>query len=195
MTTTSTAPRFKAPDTALIIFSIIVLAVVLTWVIPPGAFEKQEIEVEGAGTREVVVPGSYAPVELPYGSVGERLVHSVAILFQAPILGFIDEDAAPIIAFVFLIGGAFAVLQKTGAVDAALRRLVRASRQSRLIEVLLIPLFMTLFSLGGAVFGMAEETIPFILIFVPLALALGYDSITGVSIPFLGSAAGFAAAF
>src|SRR5690606_9583935 len=148
-----------------------------------------------AGTREVVVPGSYAPVELPYGSVGERLVHSVAILFQAPILGFIDEDAAPIIAFVFLIGGAFAVLQKTGAVDAALRRLVRASRQSRLIEVLLIPLFMTLFSLGGAVFGMAEETIPFILIFVPLALALGYDSITGVSIPFLGSAAGFAAAF
>ena len=188
-------PRFKAPDTALIIFSIIVLAVVLTWVVPPGAYEKTEIEVEGAGTREVVVPGSYARVEQPYDSVGERLAHSVGMLFKAPILGFIDEDAAPIIAFVFLIGGAFGVLQKTGAVDAALRRLVRASRQSRLIEVLLIPLFMTVFSLGGAVFGMAEETIPFVLIFVPLALALGYDSITGVSIPFLGSAAGFAAAF
>jgi uncharacterized ion transporter superfamily protein YfcC len=195
MTTSPPAPRFKAPDTALIIFSIIALAVVLTWVVPPGAFQKEEITVEGAGTREVVVPGSYARVEPPYDSVGERLVHSVAILFKAPILGFIDEDAAPIIAFVLLIGGAFAVLQKTGAVDAALRRMVRASQQSRLIEVLLIPLFMTLFSLGGAVFGMAEETIPFILIFVPLALALGYDSITGVSIPFLGSAAGFAAAF
>ncbi|MDX1419008.1 MAG: TIGR00366 family protein [Rubricoccaceae bacterium] len=195
MTTSPPAPRFKAPDTALIIFSIIVLAVVLTWVVPPGAFEKAEIEVEGAGTREVVVPGSYARTDSPFESVGERLAHSVAILFQAPILGFIDEDAAPIIAFVLLIGGAFAVLQKTGAVDAALRRLVRLSQQSRLIEVLLIPLFMALFSLGGAVFGMAEETIPFVLIFVPLALALGYDSITGVSIPFLGSAAGFAAAF
>jgi uncharacterized ion transporter superfamily protein YfcC len=188
-------PRFKAPDTALLIFSMIVFAVALTWIVPPGAYEKQEIEVEGVGTREVVVPGSYHRVALPFDSVGDRLVHSVAMVFKAPILGFVDEDAAPIIAFVFLIGGAFAVLQKTGAVDAALRRLVRASRRSRLIEVLLIPLFMTLFSLGGAVFGMSEETIPFILIFVPLALALGYDSLTGVAIPSLGSGVGFAAAF
>lgn len=189
------ASRFKAPDTALLIFSIIVFAVVLTWIVPPGTFEKTEIEVEGVGAREVVVPGSYRRVPPAFDSVGERLVHSVAMIFKAPILGFVDEDAAPIIAFVFLIGGAFAVLQKTGAVDAALRRLVRASRRSRRVEVLLIPLFMTLFSLGGAVFGMSEETIPFILIFVPLALALGYDSITGIAIPSLGSGAGFAAAF
>jgi uncharacterized ion transporter superfamily protein YfcC len=80
-------------------------------------------------------------------------------------------------------------------VDAALRRLVQASRRSRALEVMLLPVFMTLFSLGGAIFGMAEETVPFVLIFVPLALALGYDSITGAAIPFVGSAAGFAAAF
>ncbi|NNF59442.1 MAG: putative basic amino acid antiporter YfcC [Rhodothermaceae bacterium] len=192
---TASTPRFKAPDTTLIIFSIIVLAAILTWIIPAGAFQKAEIEVEGAGTREVVVPGSYAPIERADESVGSRLIHTVAIIFQAPILGFVDEDAAPIIAFVLLIGGAFAVLQKTGAVDAALRRLVQASQRSRAIELLLIPLFMALFSLGGAVFGMAEETIPFVLIFVPLALALGYDSLVGAAIPFLGSAAGFAAAF
>jgi uncharacterized ion transporter superfamily protein YfcC len=195
MTTTPPAPRFKAPDTTLLIFTIIVLAVILTWIVPAGAYQKAEIEVEGVGTREVVVPGSYERVEQPYASTGERLIHSVAMIFKAPILGFIDPEAAPIIAFVFLIGGAFAVLQKTGAVDAGLRQLVRASQRSRLTEMLLIPLFMTLFSLGGAVFGMSEETIPFILIFVPLALALGYDSITGVSIPSLGSGAGFAAAF
>ena len=59
----------------------------------------------------------------------------------------------------------------------------------------LIPVFVTLFSLGGATFGMNEEAIPFVLIFVPLALALGYDTITGVSIPFLGSQVGFGAAF
>ncbi|HKK92145.1 MAG TPA: TIGR00366 family protein, partial [Longimicrobiales bacterium] len=134
-------------------------------------------------------------VERPFDGPGDRLVHTVAIVLQAPILGFIDPDAAPIIAFVLLVGGAFAVLQRTGAVEASLRRLVHASRESRLVELLTIPIFMMLFSFGGAVFGMAEETIPFILIFVPLALALGYDSVTGVAIPMLGAAAGFAGAF
>ena len=189
------APRVRTLDTTLIIFSIIVLAAVLTWVVPPGAFDRTEIEVPGAGTREVVVPGSYERLERGEASVGSRLVHSVGMVFKAPILGFVDEDAAPIIAFVLFIGGAFAILTATGAVDAGLRQLVRAAERSPRLEALLIPLFMTLFSLAGAVFGMAEETIPFVLIFVPLALALGYDSLTGAAIPFLGSAAGFAAAF
>ncbi|MEM1043895.1 MAG: YfcC family protein, partial [Bacteroidota bacterium] len=187
--------RFKAPDTTLIIFSIIVLAAVLTWIVPAGAYEKAEMEVEGAGTREVVVPGSFQTVERDFDGPLDRIVHTVAIVLQAPILGFIDPDAAPIIAFVILVGGAFAVLTETGAVEASLRRLVVASQRSRTVEVLTVPIFMAVFSLGGAVFGMAEETIPFILIFVPLALALGYDSVTGVAIPFLGSAAGFAGAF
>ena len=187
--------RFKAPDTTLIIFSIIVLAAVLTWIVPPGEFQRSEIEVEGVGTREVVTPGTYAPVERGGAGVGERLLHSVVMVFQAPIRGFTDEDAAPIIAFVLFVGGAFAVLTRTGAVDAGLRRIVAASEGSRALDRLIVPLFMAVFSLGGAVFGMAEETIPFVLIFVPLAVALGYDSLTGAAIPFLGSGAGFAAAF
>jgi uncharacterized ion transporter superfamily protein YfcC len=64
-----------------------------------------------------------------------------------------------------------------------------------LVRALVIPVFVVLFSLGGATFGMNEEVIPFILIFIPLALALGYDSVVGVSIPFLGSQVGFGAAF
>ena len=187
--------RFKAPDTALIIFSIIVCAAILTWIVPPGAFDRTEMNVPGVGTREVVVPGTFRTVEREDRGVLGTLVHSAGMVFKAPILGFTDPEAAPIIAFVFLIGGSFAVLQRTGAVDAALRRLVRASQQSRLLGLMLLPLFMTLFSLGGATFGMAEETVPFVLIFVPLALALGYDSLTGAAIPFIGSAAGFAAAF
>jgi uncharacterized ion transporter superfamily protein YfcC len=187
--------RFKAPDTALVIFSIVVLAAAVAWIVPAGAYERTEMQVPGVGTREVVVPGTFQYVPRASGTAGDRLAHSVGMIFKAPILGFTDPDAAPIIAFVLLIGGAFAVLQATGAVDAALRSLIRASRASRRLELLLLPLFMTLFSLGGAIFGMAEETIPFVLIFVPLALALGYDSVTGAAIPFLGSAAGFAAAF
>ncbi len=188
-------PRFKAPETTLIIFSIIVLAGLLTWIIPAGAFETTQIEVEGVGTREVVVPGSYAEVPREDVSWGGRIQHTIGMILKAPILGFVDPEAAPIIAFVLLVGGAFAVLQKTGAIDASLRNLVRASRQSRTLELMLIPIFMVLFSLGGAIFGMAEETIPFVLIFVPLSLALGYDSIVGTAIPFVGSGAGFAAAY
>jgi uncharacterized ion transporter superfamily protein YfcC len=153
------------------------------------------MNVPGVGTREVVVPGTFRILERGERSPLATLGHSAGMVFKAPILGFTDPDAAPIIAFVFLIGGAFGVLQRTGAVDAALRRLVQASRRSRLLEHLLLPFFMTVFSLGGAIFGMAEETVPFVLIFVPLAVALGYDSVTGAAIPFVGSAAGFAAAF
>ncbi|MEM6327203.1 MAG: YfcC family protein, partial [Bacteroidota bacterium] len=178
------APRFRAPDTTLIIFGIIVLAAVLTWIVPPGTFERAEIEVEGVGTREVVVPGSFESVEREEAAVWPRVRHTVGMVFQAPILGIIDDDAAPIIAFVLLIGGAFGILTATGAVEAGLRRTVRAAEQRPAVGVLVIPLFMVVFSLAGAVFGMAEETIPFVLIFVPLALALGYDSLTGAAIPF-----------
>jgi len=94
-----------------------------------------------------------------------------------------------------LTGGAFNVLHKTQAIDAMIKSIARAHSRSNVVRMALIPVFVTLFSIGGATFGMNEEAIPFILIFVPLALALGYDTITGVSIPFLGSQVGFCAAF
>ena len=187
--------RFRAPDTALIIFCFIIGAAIMTWFVPRGEFARELIDVPGAGAREVVVPGSFEYLEDQEPALLDQVVHSVAIILQAPIRGFVDPAAAPIIAFVLFIGGAFAVLQATGAIDAALRRLVHASQNSRAVDWLLIPFFMTIFSLGGAIFGMAEETIPFVLIFVPMALALGYDSLTGAAIPFVGSAAGFAGAF
>jgi uncharacterized ion transporter superfamily protein YfcC len=114
-------------------------------------------------------------------------------LMKAPIKGFVE--AAQIIGFVLIVGGAFAVVQRTEAIDTAIRSIARAHEHSALVRATIIPVFVTLFSLGGATFGMNEEVIPFILIFVPLALALGYDTITGVAIPFLGSQVGFGAAF
>ena len=176
----------RSLDTSLLIFGMIVAAAILTWLVPPGAFDKEIIEVAGAGTREVVVPGSYTPSETasPQG---------IGAVLRAPLRGIVA--AADIVAFVLIVGGAFAVLQATGAVDAGLHRLVRASKTSALVERLIVPFFMVLFSLGGAIFGMAEEVIPFVLVFVPLALRLGYDAVVGVAIPMVGSGAGFAAAF
>lgn len=86
-------------------------------------------------------------------------------------------------------------MQKTGAIEGGVRNLARAHQSSPWVRRLTIPIFMVLFSLGGAIFGMAEEVIPFILIFVPLALALEYDTMTGIAIPFIGAGAGFAGAF
>jgi uncharacterized ion transporter superfamily protein YfcC len=87
------------------------------------------------------------------------------------------------------------VVQATGTIEFAIRRITAALTTRPALERLMIPVLMIVFSLGGSVFGMAEEVIPFVLIFVPLALSLGYDSIVGTSIPFLGAASGFAAAF
>lgn len=176
----------RALDTSLLIFGMIVVAAALTWIIPAGRYDKETIQVPGAGAREVVIPGSFQ-------RLAESHPQGIGALLLAPIRGIVD--AADIIAFVLLVGGAFQVLQKTGAIDAGLRRLVAAAERSRQVERLVIPIFMVLFSLGGAIFGMAEETIPFVLIFVPMARSLGYDAVVGVAIPFVGSQAGFAAAF
>jgi uncharacterized ion transporter superfamily protein YfcC len=116
--------RFKVPDTALILAAIVVAAAVLTWIIPPGAYERSEITIPGVGTREVVVPNTFRTLEREDADLFERLLHSSGMVFKAPILGLTDAEAAPIVAFVLLIGGTFAVLQRTGAIDAALRRLV-----------------------------------------------------------------------
>ena len=172
--------RIKIPNTFSIIFSIIILVAALTYIIPSGEFER--IEKDG---RVLVVPGTFEET-----SSNPQFIDSV---LMAPINGFIA--AAEIIGFVLIVGGAFSVFQKTEAVDSAIKSIAAAYRKSKLVRIFLIPIFMTLFSLGGAVFGMGEEVIPFILIFVPMALVLGYDSITGVAIPFVGAGAGFAGAF
>ena len=175
-----TQRRFKAPNTYFILLTILALVAALTWLIP-GA-EYSTTTVEG---REVVDPDTFRYVDSqPQG---------LAAIFIAPIKGFVD--AALIVGFVLIVGGAFGVFQRTKAIDSGVMALAGAHKVSRLVRLLTIPLFMLLFSLGGAVFGMSEEVIPLILIFVPLALTLGYDSITGVAIPFVGAGAGFAGAF
>lgn len=172
--------KLKAPNTFLIISMIIVLIAIMTWIVPSGEFDTTE-----KNGRTVVVNGTYHAVEKNPQGIGAVLT--------APINGFID--AAAIIGFVLIVGGAFGVFQKTEAVDAGIKSIAKTYKSSALVRKTLIPLFMILFSLAGAVFGMSEEVIPFVLFFVPMALMLGYDSITGVAIPFVGAGAGFAGAF
>ncbi len=170
----------KLPDTLVVMLCLLALVMALTWLVPAGAYERYEL----AG-RMVVRPGSYSQVEaapqMPWA------------LFTAPLRGFVA--AAEIIAFVFFIGGSFAVLNRTGAIHAGLCAAVAAVGRHPRARHALIPLLMVCFSLGGATFGMAEETLAFVLITIPLARSLGYDPLVGLAIPFVGTQVGFAGAF
>ena len=170
----------KVPNTFVLIFLFILLMAAATWILPGGEFARRQVE-----GRTVLVPGSFRRVPHRPQGMGAVLV--------APFKGFVE--AADIIAFILFVGGAFGVVQATGALTALIGSVVRAYHRSRTVRLLFIPMFMALFSLFGSVFGMSEEVIPFVLIFVPMAISLGYDSIVGVSIPFLGAGIGFASAF
>ncbi len=170
----------KFPDTIVIIMGIMLVFVILTWIVPAGEFQRAELD-----GRQVIVAGSYARVDASPQGIGA--------FFQAPIKGF--AKAAQIIGFVFLVGGAFSIVTRTGAIDAALQSIIRLSEQKPHYRNWIVPLIILLFSLGGATFGMSEEVLVFVLITIPLGIALGYDSITGVAISFIGAGVGFAGAF
>ncbi|MBI1931939.1 MAG: putative basic amino acid antiporter YfcC [Ignavibacteriales bacterium] len=172
--------KFKVPNTYLLIFLILVFIAILTWIIPGGQYER--IIKDG---REVVVQNSFKYVNNnPQGFFA---------IFIAPLKGFVE--AALIIGFILIVGGAFNVLAKTDAINSFINKLVVAHNKSPFLKTFFIPILLLMFSLGGATFGMNEEIIPFVLILVPVAIALGYDSIIGVAIPLVGAHIGFASAF
>jgi uncharacterized ion transporter superfamily protein YfcC len=172
------------PHTLVVVMSLVILVLVVSWLVPSGEYQRTEIQTS-AGARDVTVAGTYRETTKIYLGVHKIL--------QSPIEGFLD--ASLLICFLLVIGGSFGIFQETGAVEFGIGQLTGAIARRPHLEGLLIPALMVIFSLGGSIFGMAEEVIPFIIIFIPLARRLGYDSIVGASIPFLGAAAGFAAAF
>ena len=174
--------KFKLPqlNTLSIIFSIILLVTIMTWIVPSGAYDR--VLSDG---RQVVVPGTYhAVASNPQG---------IFDVLKAPINGF--ENTALVIAFLLIIGGVLAVVEKTGAIAAGIKQASLFFGKNPQFKFLFIPLGIIVFSLCGATFGMCEETLIFIPILIPLALSLGYDSAIGTAIPFVGAGVGFAAAF
>ena len=168
----------KFPHVYVILLTVVVICAILTYLVPAGQYDR----VENADGRMVVDPNSYHQVEsTPIGLFG--------ILNSVP-KGMVET--AGIIFFIFIVGGSFAVVQATGAIEAGLGKITKNMVGK---EKAIIPIVMFVFSLGGAVFGMAEETLPFIPIMVTLAIALGFDSLTGVGMVLAGASAGFAGAF
>ena len=162
--------KFKVPNTYVIIAAIIAVCAVLTWFVPGGQYVKAD---DGTLSYETVdaVPQTWQVLSAVYH-------------------GFVKQ--AGIIVFILVVGGAFWLLNATGAVEAGIRRfIVRIGKR----DLLVLTALTVLFSLAGAVFGMSEETIPFVGIVVPLVVSMGYDAFMGMLVVYVASNVGFSSAF
>lgn len=178
------------PHTYVIIFSLIIIAAALTWIVPGGEFARVTKDVNGIN-REVIVPGSYAKVDNQpqswqiFTSIFQGMKRTYDIIF-----------------YILMIGGSFWLMNESKALDVAIYSFLNFTKRIerfkpfKLVGVnnLVIVLIMICFSFFGAVIGMSEETIAFVVIFVPLAISMGYDSIVGICMCFLGAGLGFASA-
>lgn len=179
--------QFKVPHVYAIIFALMVIFAVLTWIVPSGSYQRQEVN-----GREVTVAGTYEQSEKTYidEETGDEvdLRQGVFDVLQAPTRGI--QEAIEVVAFILIVGGSFQVITKTGAITSGMGRVVRRFKNK---DILSIPIAMVLFALGGTSFGMAEETLPFFAIFMPIMMAMGFDSMTAFMVVFVGARTGYIA--
>ncbi|MCL2131062.1 MAG: AbgT family transporter [Lentimicrobiaceae bacterium] len=184
--------QFKIPHTFTIVFFIVVLAAVATWVVPSGEFVRESVLLDDGSTKEVVVPDSYHALEESSPQTWQ--------VFSAFFNGFLRTSN--IIAFIFIIGGAFWIFNHTRAIDVGVGAFLSLMGKMQNLKLfknvdlnkVVIICIMLLFSLFGAIFGMSEETIAFVIIFIPLAISMGYDSIVGMAMCYLAAHVGFTGA-
>ncbi|MDR0483832.1 MAG: YfcC family protein [Alphaproteobacteria bacterium] len=166
--------KTRIPHAFTIIFGLIIIVAILTWILPAGQFDRK---FDKATDRELVVAGTFKAVDSnPQG------IESVLTSFSKGII-----EAAEVIAFVLIVGGAYGVIIKTGAIESGLNQAIRKFGSK---EKLVIPILMILFSIGGTTTGMWEETLPFFMITIPLMVALGFDPIIGIAVIILGAGIG-----
>lgn len=253
-TSTKLQRTWEMPDTYVIIFCVVVLAALLTYLVPLGRFEifyniydgtgkeiastldgeAVEFNVDGVDytldasgdTTLIMENGVEEPIasirkdraksfesinengELnfkvlqeygKYVSSGEK--KGIKLFAKGGDMGFLNfafeglvkgdkwGTSVGIIAFILVVGGAFGIVLKTGAVEAGIMNMISKTKGT---EALLIPMLFLLFSIGGAVFGMGEEAIPFTIIIVPIVIAMGYDAVVGILITYGATQIGFA---
>ena len=182
------------PDTYLVIAGVALFVFFLSYLVTPGLFSMTE-QIRGGETVSVVDPDSFRfaadDAGLPlFSSDGSPALFNA--VFEGLVSGSRTGGAVGIIAFILLVGGAFGIVLRTGAVNRGLHRLV--ARGGDKGPVLLVILFGA-FSLAGAVFGMGEEVIPFVLMLLPVMTRLGYDNVTTLLVTYVATQVGFAASW
>lgn len=173
--------KFKFPSAYTILFILIALVAVLTWLIPAGQYHMAMNDALG---KAVPVAGTYAHVAAhPQGIIA---------VVMAPISGLYDPEtgqagAIDVALFILIIGGFLGIVTKTGAIDAGIERVTLRLRGR---EEWMIPILMALFAAGGTIYGMAEESLPFYTLLVPVMLAARFDPVVAASTILLGAGIG-----
>lgn len=128
-----------------------------------------------------------AAITIIAGMAGAPGVQAATLydITTAPVKGF--TDALPVCLFVLILGGFLGIITETGALDAGITALVKKLKGN---ELILIPILMFIFSIGGTTYGMCEETVPFYLLLAATMVAAGFDSMVGVATVLLGAGCG-----
>lgn len=172
-----TKKSFQAPHTFVILIILIILAALATYVVPAGEFTRYTDEATG---RTIVEAGSYVRID----SNPISFLAIPGLIYRAIV------KAASTVTFILMIGGSFEIINETGALTALCKRLSKAFKGK---ELLVIPVFLTLFAIFGTTMGMSAEVMIFVPMGIALATSLGLDMVTGVAMIAMGAACGFTA--
>ena len=173
--------KFQFPSAFTILFGLIIVVAALTWVIPAGQYDRA---FNPALDREVPVAGTYAETEPSPQGITDVIMAPIGGLYN-PATN--EANAIDVAVFVLVIGGFIGVIASTGAINAGISRAM-ASLKGR--EKWMIPVLMALFAFGGTTYGMAEETLAFYVLLLPIMIAAGYDAVAAVAIILLGAGVG-----
>lgn len=167
--------RFHMPSAFTILFAIIVVIAILTWIIPAGTYATDK-----AGN---IISGTYKAVASKPQGIWD--------VFMAPVIGMVGdkktEGAISVSLFILVIGGFLGVVNKTDALNQGISSIVHRYKGR---EKHLIPILMILFALGGSTYGMGEETIAFYPLLIPVMMGVGFDSLVAVAIALVGTQVG-----
>jgi len=189
--------RIKIPHVFALLTGVVFVCSIFTYFITSGVYERETKKV-GTLTRNVVVPGTYK--EMPKHISPQGVIMGEEVEGEASpvsLFGFLSaiprgmEKAADIIFFIFIIGGVFGILQKTGTISAFIQKLLDMFGHT---ANLLVVILMIAVAVGASTLGMGEEFIPLIPLFLIVSKKLGYDRVFGLGIVWLAAEAGFAAA-
>lgn len=176
--------KFKIPHTYVIIVGIIILSFIGTYIIPAGVYERVKDVNSG---RMIIAPETFTYVANTPVKFFSFTEHN---LFTVLIRGL--QATSGIVFFTFLVCGFFNMIQKTGAIDSGIAKVAYLFRNK---GMLLIPVVMFVFSIGGVAIGMNTEAIAFVPLGVLLARALGFDAMVGMAMVALGAGVGFIGGF
>jgi uncharacterized ion transporter superfamily protein YfcC len=180
--------RFTLPSAYTILFALIVLMAIATWIVPAGVYDRDKEGAPKPGTyhevksnpQRILIDSLTASINGLYGVEDEQ--GNINYYNSGTLFGAID-----VALFIIVIGGFLGVTMQTGAIQAGIARLVQRLRGR---ERWMIPILMGVFAVGGTTYGMAEESLAFYALVITVMIAAGYDALVGAAVLLLGCGIG-----